>query len=232
MADAAGIFVVAARPVWIGGSVAAFRRDVEVVIGAEECVEAARVGGVGQEDIAGLIFRKHAQSRKLLVDVARVDRNRAEIVVDLARGDQLFPEGDVEVVVEVALERRHPRKVPTHAFPVGQDLGERRAGHADDADVVMFEMRRRPVDMLGLKRTARTGRLPLRREHEMMDDELRATVEQLGQRLSPMLGVEGIRLFYLHPGKGAPLRGERVARTHMRLFLDEKRSARGDPFVL
>ena len=65
------------------------------------------------------------------------------IVVDLRRPSRPWRERDVEVVVEVAAERRHPFEFPAHALLVGLDLGERRARHHHQRDVALGEMNRR-----------------------------------------------------------------------------------------
>ena len=44
---------------------------------------------------------------------------------------------DVEVVVEVALERRRPRKAPAHPPLVRLELSQRRAGHGRQGDIVI-----------------------------------------------------------------------------------------------
>ena len=84
------------------------------------------------------------------------------------------------VEVEVAAERRHPRKAPAHAPLEGLDLGERRAGDGDERHVALGEVDVGAVEMIGEEGATRTAFLPVRAEHEMVDDELASAVEQLG----------------------------------------------------
>src|SRR5919201_3332366 len=66
-------------------------------------------------------------------------------------------------------------------------------------------------------------------EHEVVDDELRAAVEQLRQRACAVLGVEAFLLLQRHPGELAPLPREFVAEPRVLLPPSEERLARGEP---
>src|SRR5262249_11809849 len=103
------------------------------------------------------------------------------VVVDAAPVELFLRKGDVEVVVEIASEGRHPLEVPTHALLVGQYLGKRRARNRNDGHVVMAEVLSGPVDVLGLKGTARTGGVPLRPVHQVMNDQLAAAIKEVGK---------------------------------------------------
>src|SRR5579883_642223 len=59
------VFIAAAWPVGIGAVVAALGGEVEVVVGAEQGIEPAGVGGVGEHDRAVFIPGEDAQSRQL-----------------------------------------------------------------------------------------------------------------------------------------------------------------------
>lgn len=87
---------------------------------------------------------------------------------------------DVEVVGEVAPYRRGPGKAPVHAVPVGEQLLEWRSGHRYEGDVVVLEVEMGLVEAVGYRRAAGAGCVPVGVEHEVVDEELRPTPEQVG----------------------------------------------------
>ena len=56
------VFIVMPHPVHDFVFVAALGREIEVVVGADQDVEAAGVGGVGVEDVAGFVAIEDAQA--------------------------------------------------------------------------------------------------------------------------------------------------------------------------
>src|SRR6516165_9424590 len=100
---------------------------------------------------------------------------------------------------------RDPLEAPAHPFLEIFDFGEggERDGHV--TYVVMFEMRERAVDMVGSKRAADTAFLPAGAEHEMLDYQLAAPVEQVNQGLLAVRPVEHVGLFDLDVRQLAPL---------------------------
>jgi len=119
-----------------------------------------------------------------------------------------------------------------HARLVGGDLGERRARHRGERHVVMLEVRQRAVEMIGQERAAWAARRPARAEHEMIDDELAAAGEQVGQGPAPMRRIERVALLDPHPRQREPLRVHLVAQAHRLLLLGEQCAAGGEPFGL
>jgi hypothetical protein len=97
---------------------------------------------------------------------------------------------------------------------------------------MVFEVLPRAVDVVGLERTAGAARFPIGVKHQMMDDELTASIEQVGERHLALGRVEDIVLLDLDPGQGAPLGAQAVARPHVLLLLDQKRLTRSEPLVL
>src|SRR5215204_1941250 len=75
-------------------------------------------------------------------------------------------------------------------------------------------------------------RLVGRAEHEVVDEQLRATVEELRERLRPRLGLEAVVLLDRHPGKLPPLPRELVVAVGELLLLREQLVARCLPLVL
>ncbi len=75
----------------------------------------------------------------------------------------------------------------------------------------------------------RTSRLVVGAEHEVVDDKLGATVEQLIERLLPVRGLKYVGLFDRHPRQLPTLPGERVAHPGQLLLSGQQRGARGLP---
>src|SRR5260370_29100551 len=70
---------------------------------------------------------------------------------------------------------------------------------------------------------------PLRRKHEVVDDELAPLAEEIGERLLAVRAVEDIRRGDLLPRQLAPLPAEVIAETGEFLLLFQMRRARGNP---
>src|SRR5438874_7851668 len=85
---------------------------------------------------------------------------------------------DAEGVVEVALERGEPRDGPTHALPVGLDPGDRRAGDERKGGVARMEVGE-VADLVDDHRAAAAARLLVGAEHEVVEDELTAPLEEI-----------------------------------------------------
>ena len=65
--------------------------------------------------------------------------------------------------------------------------------------IALRQMNGGAVEMVGQERAARAALLPARTEHEVIDDQLAAAVEQVGQRLLATGSVEHIGLVDLDP---------------------------------
>src|SRR4029450_6875593 len=66
--------------------------------------------------------------------------------------------------------------------------------------------------------------------HEMLDEELAASVEQIGQCHLALRRVEDVLLLDLHPGQRTALGGQSVARPRQLLLLRHERLASSEPF--
>jgi hypothetical protein len=84
--------------------------------------------------------------------------------------------------------------------PESLDLRERRARAHHDRDVACVDVRRGAVDVIGDERATHAAFLLTRGEHEVVHDQLAATVEEIGERLLSIQAVEEIRLLDTHPG--------------------------------
>jgi hypothetical protein len=62
-----------------------------------------------------------------------------------------------------------------------------------------------PAQPVGERGAARARTRPVLPEHEVVDEQLRASFEQLGQRLRPVLGREPVLLLDRDPRQLAPL---------------------------
>jgi hypothetical protein len=70
----------------------------------------------------------------------------------------------------------------------------------------VVQVHARGVELVPEVRAAGTGaHLEVGTEHDVVGEELRAAVEELGEALLPLLGVELVLLVHRDPGKLAPL---------------------------
>ena len=65
----------------------------------------------------------------------------------------------------------------------------------------------------------------------MIDDELAATVEEIGERLLSMRTVEDIRLLDTYPGQRTALGGQFVVLAHEVLLACQESAALGEPLL-
>ncbi len=95
----------------------------------------------------------------------------------------------------------------------------------------MLEMLQRADRVVQLERAADAAFRPVGTEHEVLDDKLAASVEQIGERLRAVGSVEHVVLFDLDPRQRAAFRAELVAQAGEFLFLAQQFLARGQPFI-
>jgi len=167
------------------------------MVGAVEHVEPARVARIRVIDGATGLPGEHA-------DAGRLGYRKAAdsvVVVRLLPLELLGGDGDVVVGVEVRVEGRHPLDAPAHAPPVGLERRERRARDEDQAGVPMVEVHDDAVEVVHPERAALAALLPARVEHEVLDDELAAPLEEIRERLAAAGAVEHAGLVHLHPGQ-------------------------------
>src|ERR1041385_1946744 len=92
-------------------------------------------------------------------------------------------------------------------------------------------MRKDAVDAVGHRRARRAADLVARPEHEVVDQQLGATVEELAARLLAVVGVEAVFLLDRHPRQLASLPRELVAEARVLLLADEQLLAGGSPLL-
>src|SRR5262249_19169557 len=122
------------------GLVAALRHGVENSINSHDFFTAPAIGRICVEDVTSVVLVENASARKVL-DISRPIRSLPKIVMRAPRGDVLRPERDVEVIVEIAVERRDPQEFPSHSFANGLDFFDRSASDDREGYVVVFKVR-------------------------------------------------------------------------------------------
>src|SRR5439155_18472070 len=149
-------------------------------------LDATGVGGIGVVDNA-VLERKGAYA--LLLRLGLVDM--PEVVLG-AVSPLLLGEGDAEVVVEVAPERRDPRESPAHLPLVVLELLQRGDRCTIEANVAAVQVGDDTVEVIGDQgaagaSTALVGEPGSVAEHEVVDEELGAIPEELRQALRALL---------------------------------------------
>jgi len=117
-------------------------------------------------------------------------------------------------------------KPQAHPGPVGPQVLERSAGDGDERHTPRREMDNGAVETVRGVRATRTTRVrPAvdgRPEHEVVDEQLRAPAEEVGQRLRPVVGLEAVVLVDGHPRQRLPLASELIAPARELLFVGQK----------
>src|SRR5579862_836303 len=85
------------------------------------------------------------------------------------------------------------------------------------------------VKVIGDKRAAKAGGVPVRREHQVVDEQLAAAFEKFSQSFSAGGRIVVIVLFDFDPGQCAALGGERVAIAQVPFLFGQQFLAGGEP---
>src|SRR5205085_11612323 len=88
------------------------------------------------------------------------------------------------------------------------------------------------VEVVGPEGAARAACVPARIEHEVVDDELASSFEELRKGPSPIISVERVVLLDPFPGQLAPLTAQLVAEARELLLLRKELPALCEPFVM
>src|SRR5216684_4306568 len=222
MVSLAVVLVMAAEPE--AGLVATEWRAVEPLVHAPNAVHPALVRRVGVVDDAVLEReRAHAgpfspvrrpvrsNARRdlgepgiLLAALRRPKVHRAEVVLDGSRLPLLLGDRSLEVVVEVAVERRSPGEAPAHPPLVRLQFRERSPRHRAERDVVIREVDNGAVEAVRDRRAGWTPCHVLGPEHEVIDEELGASSEEIGEGCCALVGLEAVLLVDSNPGQLLP----------------------------
>src|SRR6266446_2700505 len=244
------VLVVAAPPEAL--LVAPLGGAVEPLVHAPEAVHSARIGGIGVVDHT-FLERERAQARSLarvrghvgsgrgrelvrrppaatLLSRAPLKHRLALVVVfDAALALLLLGKPDVEVAVEVATERGCPGKRPPHPPLVSLELRQRRPRHRRKHNVVVGQVDGEAVESVRDRRAGRTPCFVVGPEHEVVDEELRAPPEEVGQRGAPLVGLESILLVDPDPRQLLPSPRQLVAAPRELLLRLEQLEPRCEP---
>src|SRR5439155_27231053 len=136
------------------------------------------------------------------------------------------------VAVEVAASARDPVDAPAHSLPERAQLREWRAGSEQQGGVPGLQVRDLGCERVRYRGADRAACLEGRSEHEVIDQQLSAAVEEVGQGLRALLGLEAVLLLDRDPGQPAPLLGQLVAPAGELLLLLQQLVALRLPLVL
>src|SRR5205807_3285518 len=138
--------------------------------------------------------------------------------------DLLGRERHVEIKIEIRLERGNPFEPPTHALLERLNFRQRRAGNDGKSRVALSNVSVHAVEMVGPKRAMLATFLPPRPEHEVIDDELALSAEQVAEGHPACRTVENVFLFDFDPGQLATLKVQFVAQFCEHLYLPSEAS--------
>jgi hypothetical protein len=96
----------------------------------------------------------------------------------------------------------------------------------------MVKVSRNAVEIVGPERARFASLVPVGGEHEMIDNQLRAPVEQVGQRQLAPWPVEAVGLVHPLPRQGLPAAREGVTLAGKHLFGDKQLASRVQPFFV
>src|SRR5258708_830126 len=208
--------------------VAPLGHQVEIVVGGVDEVDAPRVGRVGVEDVAAGILEEDAQAFALGLEGIL----HLVVVESLLVLDFLGSECHAQVAVEFVGARRQPLERPAHALPERLDLLDRCARDGDQRNVALSQVHDVGVEVVRPERARRASFLPVRAEHEVVDDKLALAGEEVGERLLPVRAVEDVVLLDLLPRQLLAFGRERVALLGEGLLAGEQALACLQPFVV
>src|SRR5829696_4967319 len=223
------ILVVSARPVpEVVAGAAALRCAVEQLPAGAQRVCAAVVRGIRVVD-ASIRPRECAQTVQLHVVQVDVGGARRAEVEAAARTPVLLGE-ERKVPIEVT-RRGHPGEAPAHALSVGEQPLERRARYGHEAHVAVLQVDHRAGQAIRGERAPRAGRLVVRPEHQVVDEQLRASGEELAEAAGALGPLEDVLLLDRHPRQLLALARELVAAPSQLLLLIQQLPPGREPFV-
>jgi hypothetical protein len=116
------------------------------------------------------------------------------------------------VVVEVAAVGRDPIERPAHPLLESFDFGHGRSRDGCKGNVTLRKVHQCSVGVIHVERTTGAAFFPLGAKHEVIDDVLASSVEEISESFLAARGIEDIILFDFDPRKLAVLRQLRRGR--------------------
>src|SRR2546421_4244824 len=138
----------------------------------------------------------------------------------------------LEVVVEVAVERRRPGEAPAHPPLVRLQFRERSPRHRAQRNVMIREVDDEAVEAVRDRRAQRAPCRVLRSEHEVIGEELRASSEEIGEGCCALVGLETVLLVDSNPGELLSPPREFVATPRQRLLSLEQLQPGRQPLLM
>ena len=110
-----------------------------------------------------------------------------------------FGEVDIEVGGEIAVGGRSPGEGPAHSALVGLQFRQWCAGYRHQAHVVVRQVDDDGVEAIGDGGAGRAAGRVVGAEHEVVDQQLRASLKEFGQGGAAVVGIEAVRLVEANP---------------------------------
>ena len=121
-----------------------------------------------------------------------------------------------------SLPARRPRGTSSPGAPCRRRCRPGGPRRAQEGHAALGEVEDGAAEMVGRERAAGAAFGLVRAEHEVVDDELGPSVEELGERPAPVLGVEAVLLLHRYPRQLAAQARELVAAARELLLLLEQ----------
>lgn len=193
-------------------------------------IKSPGVGGVGVEDLIAFL-EEHTQARALtlrhLVLIVRHFFLRLIVVHDRSN---IFIIADMEIPIEIITIAAHPREGPFHSLIELLNLLIRRARHQQQCRVSAVQMPQVGGHVICHEGTSTTANLILRPKHEVVNDQLLATIEEVCKSDGAVGTSEGVLLVDFDHGEVLELRVQLIIGAHSGLFFDKEGFAGCDPF--
>src|SRR6266496_939199 len=223
------VLVVAAPP--DAGLVASLGGAVEPLVHSPEAVQSARIRGISVVNNA-VLERERAHPRPLAdvgvrvgaahgSELTRAVGRRArrylrerflalEVVFD-AFALFLLRERGAEVGIEIGAGRGRPGKGPAHSTLELLQLRQRRPRYRPEHHVMIGQVNCNPVESVRDRRARRTSRFVVGPEHEMVDEELRASSEEISEGRFSVVSLETVFFVDSHPRHFLPFSRHLIA---------------------
>lgn len=198
------------------------RRIIQHRIRPQHLIQPPSITGVSVIDISIITHEEDTQSRQLRASFLAILLFTILIIVLPRRYFTI--QRNMKIVIEIRAKRTIPRKRPAHALLERLNLLKRPTGDSNELRVAEFQVLQ-IGDVIGEERTCRTASFSVRPEHEVVDNELFLTLEQVGQCGWARGAAEVVSFGHFDHGEVTQLGGDGVVCSSLGFFLDEERFA-------